>query len=226
MRLPITSRTDFGDVQYIRCNPAIGAPASASPHWTAPSVDRVSAVGDLAGRQRRPPPRETATTRTTGTTAGGFVAASRSTGWMLGHRSCCTLPPAPNRQPGDRPTPAWRRRGPKRRERFRTDAAPHMEQRTATRSSSRILWLLERIRMPWTMRARRRCTSLRAYNENERVVARLLAAGADPLVERNDGRTPLHSALRYDAVHGVISVLRPGRRRRELDAASTGSSPG
>ena len=39
------------------------------------------------------------------------------------------------------------------------------------------------------------------------MVARLLAAGADPLVERNDGRTPLHSALRYDAVHGVISVL-------------------
>ena len=39
------------------------------------------------------------------------------------------------------------------------------------------------------------------------MVARLLTAGADPLVERNDGRTPLHSALRYDAVRGVISVL-------------------
>ena len=41
------------------------------------------------------------------------------------------------------------------------------------------------------------------------VVARLLAAGVDPRAERNDGRTPLHSALRHDAAtdRDIVSAL-------------------
>ena len=39
------------------------------------------------------------------------------------------------------------------------------------------------------------------------VIKALLERGANPLAESNDGRTPLHSALRYRAEPSVVSAM-------------------
>ena len=89
VKLLIGSRTDTCDVKRSatrRSGNASHRLTGLRRVWIALALLAISLVATPAAAQGD------CDSRTTGTTAGGFVAASRSTGWMLGHRSCCTLP--------------------------------------------------------------------------------------------------------------------------------------